>query len=69
MVFLLLPKLGATLRQLSKDPDLTEVRIIALDLLGFGKSLRADWPDYDYLDYDSALDQALKHLRVKTPVV
>ncbi len=31
-----------TLRQLSKDPDLTEVRIIALDLLGFGKSLRAD---------------------------
>lgn len=58
-----------TLRQLSKDPDLTEVRIIALDLLGFGKSLRADWLDYDYLDYDSALDQALKHLRVKTPVV
>ena len=58
-----------TLKQLARDPDLEKVRLVALDLLGFGKSLRADWLDYDYLDYDQALDQALKHLRVKTPVV
>lgn len=59
----------ATLKQLSKDPALNDVDLIALDLLGFGKSLHADWLDYDYLDYDSALDQTLKHLRIKTPVV
>lgn len=58
-----------TLKQLSGNPELSEVRLIALDLLGFGKSLHADWLDYDYLDYDQALDQALKHLRIKTPVV
>ena len=58
-----------TLKQLTNDPDLAETRLIALDLLGFGKSLRADWLDYDYLDYDQALDQALKHLRVKTPII
>lgn len=58
-----------TFKQFSSDPELSEVRLVALDLLGFGKSLRADWLDYDYLDYDQALDQALKHLRIKTPVV
>lgn len=58
-----------TLKQFAKDPDLMQVRLIALDLLGFGKSLHADWLDYDYLDYDTALDQALKHLHVKTPVI
>lgn len=58
-----------TLKQLSGNPELSEVRLIALDLLGFGKSLHADWLDYDYLDYDQALDQALKHLRIKTPVI
>lgn len=58
-----------TLKQLAADPALDNVRLIALDLLGFGKSLHADWLDYDYLDFENALDQALKHLRVKTPVV
>lgn len=58
-----------TLKQLSKEPELAEVDFIALDLLGFGKSLHASWLDYDYLDYDSALDQALKHLHIKTPVI
>lgn len=59
----------ATLKQFSSNSDLAAVRLIALDLLGFGKSLRADWLDYDYLDYDQALDNTLKHLRIKTPVV
>ena len=59
----------ATLKQFSSDPALAEVRFVTLDLLGFGKSLRADWLDYDYLDYDQALDNALKRLRAKTPVI
>lgn len=59
----------ATLRQFASDSELAQVRLVALDLLGFGKSLRADWLDYDYLDYDNALDRALKHLHIKTPVV
>ncbi len=58
-----------TLRQLSTNPDLKRVRLVALDLLGFGKSLQAAWLDYDYLDYDKALDVALKKLRITSPIV
>jgi len=58
-----------TIRQFSKNPDLENVRFIALDLLGFGISLQATWLDYDYDDYDHALDAALKHLKVTGPVV
>lgn len=58
-----------TIRQFSKNPDLEGVRFIALDLLGFGISLQSKWLDYDYDDYDRALDAALKHLKVTSPVV
>ncbi len=59
-----------TWRELNKNPDLKGVRMVAYDLLGFGKSLQANWLDYDYLDYDKALDQALKRLKLaRTPVV
>lgn len=58
-----------TFRQFSKNPDLKGVRFIALDLLGFGKSLRTDWLDYDYLDYETALEHSLKRLKVTGPVV
>lgn len=58
-----------TLKQFSSNPELAGSRLVTLDLLGFGKSLHADWLDYDYLDYDQALDEALKHLHIKTPVV
>lgn len=58
-----------TCRQFQKDPDLKDVRFIALDLLGFGKSLRADWLDYVYLDYQTALNNTMKKLRVQGPVV
>lgn len=58
-----------TIRQFSKNPDLEGVRFIALDLLGFGISLQSKWLDYDYDDYDRALDATLKHLKVTSPVV
>lgn len=58
-----------TIRQLSANPDFENVRFIALDLLGFGKSLQANWLDYDYLDYEKALDNTLKHLKISSPIV
>lgn len=58
-----------TIRQFTKNPDLEGVRFIALDLLGFGVSLQANWLDYNYGDYDHALDNALEHLKVEGPVV
>lgn len=58
-----------TFRDFSKDPALKNVRLIALDLLGFGKSLQSNWLDYDYLDYNKALDATFKKLGVTGPVV
>lgn len=58
-----------TIRQLSINPDLKGVRFVALDLLGFGKSLQAAWLDYDYLDYEKALENTLKQLKITSPVV
>lgn len=58
-----------TFRDFSKDPALKNVRLVALDLLGFGKSLQSNWLDYDYLDYNKALDATFKKLGVTSPVV
>lgn len=58
-----------TIRQFSINPDLKGVRFVALDLLGFGKSLQAAWLDYDYLDYEKALENTLKQLKITSPVV
>lgn len=58
-----------TLRALSQNPDLKGVRLIALDLLGFGVSLQSNWLDYDYLDYNNALDAAMKKYKISGPVV
>ena len=56
-------------KDVSRDPELNDVRFIALDLLGFGKSPKADWLDYDYDDYSRALTRTLKQLKLKTPVI
>lgn len=58
-----------TLKKIAKEKDLANVRMISLDLLGFGKSLKADWLDYDYLEYSQALDYTLKKLHLKSPVI
>lgn len=58
-----------TIRIFSKDPALKNVRLIALDLLGFGKSLQSNWLDYDYLDYNKALATAIKKLKITGPIV
>lgn len=59
----------ATFRQLVKTPELKKVRLIVLDLLGYGKSLQTDWLDYDYTDYNQALAQTLRKMQVTGPVV
>lgn len=58
-----------SIRKMRQDPELRNIRFVALDLLGFGKSLHADWLDYDYLEYNQALDRALVDLRISTPFV
>ncbi len=58
-----------TMRQFSRNPELDEISFYALDLLGFGKSLQSDWLDYDYHDYEQALESTMKKFRIKTPVV
>lgn len=58
-----------TLRQFEKDPELTKVRLVALDLLGFGKSLKADWLKYNYSDYNRALHNALKKFHTRKPII
>lgn len=60
---------NTTLRQFAKMADLQNVRLIALDLLGFGKSPRSDWLDYDYLEYCTALENSCRCLRVRGPVI
>ncbi len=60
---------STTFKELSLNPEFQDIRMIALDLLGFGKSLQANWLDYDYLDYEIAIDNTLKKLHVNTPIV
>lgn len=53
---------NTTLKQFSRDPDLKNVRLVALDLLGFGKSLHADWLKYNQIEYLRALHKTLRKL-------
>lgn len=58
-----------TIRQFSLSPELKNIRLIALDLLGFGKSIQTDWLDYDYADYRAAIDASIKKCKVHGPIV
>lgn len=58
-----------SIQQIVKNHELDNVRLITFDLLGFGRSLHANWLDYDYLEYDLALDKALRRLKLHTPIV
>lgn len=58
-----------TLAAFSKEIDLKEVHLVALDLLGFGKSLKADWLSYNEECYTKALHRSLKKLRIKGPLI
>lgn len=58
-----------SIQQMLKADEVTNIRLVTLDLLGFGKSLQANWLDYDYLEYDLALERTLKQLKIRTPLV
>lgn len=58
-----------TFRQCEKDAELSQVELVALDLLGFGKSLKADWLKYTYHDYDRALHNSIKKLHAHCPII
>lgn len=56
-------------REIGQDHSLQKVRLVALDLLGFGKSLHAGWLDYDYYDYVMAINRSIKHLKISGPII
>ncbi len=58
-----------TLKIFNLDPELDEVRLVALDLLGFGKSLKADWLKYNEAEYLSALHLAIKKIKPHGAIV
>lgn len=58
-----------TLAVISKEKDFQKVRWVTLDLLGFGKSLKADWLSYDEECYNKALHKSLKKLKVTNKLI
>lgn len=54
---------------LAKDKDLSKIRFVALDLIGFGKSEKPDWYGYDYASYRKTLTRTFKKLKIHTPIV
>lgn len=59
----------STFRELEQQPTRKRVRLVALDLLGFGRSLRADWLRYDECCYSKALDRSLRKLKTHGKLV
>ena len=60
---------NGALEYLERTESLKNVRFVAFDLLGSGKSLKDDKLNYDYKDQLTALHNSIKKLRVKTPLV
>ena len=58
-----------TFSRLIHNKNLTSVRFISLDLLGFGDSLKSDWLNYDFKEFNLALKSSLKKYHVKTPII
>lgn len=59
----------ATLSEVGLDENFRNCRLVALDLVGFGRSPKPkDWP-YTYESYSKSLRKTLKKLKVKEPVV
>ena len=59
----------ATLQKLKQDPALDRTRIVALDLIGFGKSEKPEWFSYKYPDYHRSLRFTIRKLHIKTPII
>lgn len=57
-----------TIAAIKKDPKLANSRLIALDLLGFGKSPKPKYLPYTYQIYQKSLVRTLKKLKITTPL-
>jgi pimeloyl-ACP methyl ester carboxylesterase len=57
------------LPDLAHDKDLSKVRFVTLDLIGFGKSEKPKWFKYDYASYRKTLTRTLRKLKITTPLV
>ncbi len=59
----------AALKSLSADKTMKDVRLVAIDLIGFGRSPKPSWYKYNYKNYNRSLHRTLKKLRIKTPII
>lgn len=57
------------LKYLKEQGKLNQVRFVAFDLLGSGKSLKSDKLKYNYEEQLKALHRSIKKLKLKTPLV
>ena len=57
------------LPDLAHDKDLSKVRFVTLDLIGFGKSEKPKWFKYDYASYRKTLTRTLRKLKITTPLM
>ena len=60
---------AGALEYLENDDSLKEVRFVAFDLLGAGKSLRSDELNYDFEEQLTALHNSIEKLGIDTPLV
>ena len=60
---------AGALEYLENDESLKEVRFVAFDLLGAGKSLRSDELNYDFEEQLTALHNSIEKLDIDTPLV
>ncbi|MCL2174388.1 alpha/beta hydrolase, partial [Candidatus Saccharibacteria bacterium] len=58
-----------TFDTISHDSTFDQARLVAIDLLGFGKSPAPDWSDYTIDDHLRALRQTVRRLHIKTPII
>lgn len=54
---------------LGSDPKLKNVRLVGIDLIGYGKNKKTKWFKYDYDNYSKSLRYTIKKLRIKTPII
>lgn len=57
------------LETLETNDSLKNIRFVAFDLLGSGKSLKSDKLNYDFEEQLAALTNSIKKLEIKTPLV
>lgn len=58
-----------TIKDIKSNSELKGLRLISLDLLGFGKSAHPKWLNYSYRDYQKSLNSTFKKIKVNSPII